>query len=103
MPLFFVLWLKALLIALLIPSTILSVVDENEKIDDVVCAVYKGPKSFTGEDSVEIICHGSMLIANQIIETLLKNGATNITQNDYNKLIELIDETRTAKNIEIEK
>ena len=52
-----------------------SIVDENEKIDDVVCAVYKGPKSFTGEDSVEIICHGSMLIANQIIETLLKNGA----------------------------
>ena len=60
-----------------------SIVDENGKIDDVVCAVYKGPKSFTGEDSVEIICHGSMLIANQIIETLLKNGARLATNGEY--------------------
>ena len=34
----------------------------NQKIDQVVLAVYKGPNSFTGEDSIEIICHGSMLI-----------------------------------------
>jgi len=40
------------------------IVDNNEIIDDVVLAIYKGPKSFTGEDLVEIICHGSMLIAN---------------------------------------
>ena len=32
-----------------------SIVDKGEKIDDVVLLVYKGPKSFTGEDSVEII------------------------------------------------
>ena len=42
-------------------------IDENEKIDDVVLLAYKGPKSFTGEDSVEIICHGSPLIYKQII------------------------------------
>ena len=47
--------------------------DNKQKIDDVVLAAYKGPKSFTGEDSVEIICHGSMLIANQIMEVLLQN------------------------------
>ena len=51
------------------------IVDKNLVIDQVVLCVYKGPKSFTGEDLVEIICHGSMLIANQIIEVLLKNGA----------------------------
>ena len=60
-----------------------SIVDENQKIDDVVLAVYKGPKSFTGEDSAEIICHGSMLIANQIIEALLKNGARLATNGEY--------------------
>lgn len=60
-----------------------SIIDNNEKIDDVVLAAYKGPKSFTGEDSVEIICHGSMLIANQIIEVLLKNGARLATNGEY--------------------
>ncbi|MBR0301801.1 MAG: tRNA uridine-5-carboxymethylaminomethyl(34) synthesis GTPase MnmE, partial [Bacilli bacterium] len=34
-----------------------SILDGDKKIDDVVLCVYKGPKSFTGEDSVEIICH----------------------------------------------
>lgn len=60
-----------------------SIVDDGQKIDDVVLAVYKGPKSFTGEDSVEIICHGSMLIANQIIEIMLKNGARLATNGEY--------------------
>ena len=36
--------------------------------------VFVGPASFTGEDIVEISCHGSMLIANQIIGLLVKEG-----------------------------
>lgn len=60
-----------------------SIVNKGEKIDDVVAAIYKGPKSFTGEDSVEIICHGSMLIANQIIEVLLGNGARLATNGEF--------------------
>lgn len=48
---------------------------DEEIIDNVVLLAYKGPKSFTGEDVVEIICHGSMLIANEIINTLVKHGA----------------------------
>ena len=59
------------------------IVDDNEIIDDVVLAVYKGPKSFTGEDLVEIICHGSTLIANQIIQLLLKHGARLATNGEY--------------------
>ena len=59
------------------------IVDHNEVIDQVVVAVYKGPKSFTGEDLVEIICHGSMLIANQIIQCLIKNGARLATNGEY--------------------
>ena len=60
-----------------------SIVDQNKVIDDVVLAIYKGPKSFTGEDLVEIICHGSILIANEIIELLLKYGATYATNGEY--------------------
>ena len=59
------------------------IVDNDIVIDQVVMCVYKGPKSFTGEDLVEIICHGSMLIANQIIEVLLKNGARLATNGEY--------------------
>ena len=60
-----------------------SIADGDEKIDDVVLLAYKGPKSFTGEDSVEIICHGSPLIAKQIIETCIKNGARMATNGEF--------------------
>ena len=60
-----------------------SIIDNNEKIDDVVLLAYKGPKSFTGEDSIEIICHGSPLIAKQIIETCIKNGARMATNGEF--------------------
>ena len=60
-----------------------SIVDSGEKIDDVVLLAYKGPKSFTGEDSIEIICHGSPLIYKQIIETCIKNGARMATNGEF--------------------
>ena len=52
-------------------------------IDDVVLNLYKGPKSFTGEDSAEIICHGSLLIANEIIQACLAAGARLATNGEY--------------------
>ena len=57
--------------------------DGEEKIDDVVILAYKGPKSFTGEDSIEIICHGSPLISKQIIETCMRNGARMATNGEF--------------------
>ena len=60
-----------------------SIFNGEEKIDEVVLLAYKGPKSFTGEDSVEIICHGSPLIAKQIIETCIKNGARMATNGEF--------------------
>ncbi len=51
------------------------ILDNEEKVDEVVLLAYKEPKSFTGEDSVEIISHGSPIIFNHIIELALKNGA----------------------------
>ena len=60
-----------------------NIVDNEKVIDEVVVAIYKGPKSFTGEDLVEIICHGSVLIANEIIELLLKYGARLATNGEY--------------------
>ena len=60
-----------------------SIINEQEKIDDVVLLAYKGPKSFTGEDSVEIICHGSPLVSKQIIEACIKNGARMATNGEF--------------------
>ena len=60
-----------------------NIVNEDKVVDEVVLAIYKGPKSFTGEDLVEIICHGSVLIANEIIELLIKFGARYATNGEY--------------------
>lgn len=60
-----------------------SVINDGEKIDEVVLLAYKGPKSFTGEDSVEIICHGSPLVSKQIIEACIKNGARMATNGEF--------------------
>lgn len=47
----------------------------QEVIDEVVAAVYKSPHSYTGEDTVEISCHGSPYIQEQIIHLFLLQGA----------------------------
>ena len=57
--------------------------DQDDLIDEVVLLAYKSPKSFTGEDSVEIICHGSPLIFNKIVKTALKYGARLATNGEY--------------------
>ncbi len=48
---------------------------DDEIIDEVIVAIFKAPHSFTGEDIVEISCHGSVYIQQKILEVLLKNGA----------------------------
>ncbi len=49
--------------------------DDEEIIDEVMVSVFKAPKTFTAEDSVEISFHGSPHIAKKILEVLIKNGA----------------------------
>ena len=56
---------------------------KGQRIDQVVLAIYKGPNSFTGENLVEIICHGSMLISQQILDILIENGARMATNGEY--------------------
>ncbi len=51
------------------------IVSNNEIIDEVVVSLFKEPHSFTGENSVEISCHGSTFIQQKILEVLVENGA----------------------------
>ena len=49
--------------------------DNNRLIDEVLVAIFKSPKSYTGEDVIEISGLGSLYIQQQILELLIKNGA----------------------------
>src|SRR6185295_20116714 len=46
----------------------------GELIDDVLLTFFSGPKSYTGEDALEISCHGNPFIAQKILEDLLARG-----------------------------
>lgn len=59
------------------------ILDGEKQIDQVVLLAYVAPHSFTGENSVEIITHGSMLIVNQIVGLLLKSGARMATNGEF--------------------
>jgi len=48
--------------------------NNNELIDEVVATYFKAPKSYTGEDIVEISCHGSIYVQQKILEILIENG-----------------------------
>ena len=51
------------------------IIDGNERVDDVLLTLFRGPNSFTGEDTVEIACHGSMFIQSEILRLLTGAGA----------------------------
>ena len=57
--------------------------DEGHIIDDVLASVFRGPHSYTGEDSVEFSCHGSRFVLRRILETLISNGCRQAEPGEY--------------------
>ena len=55
----------------------------GEKIDEVMCAVYRAPKSFTGEDMVEVFCHGGPAVVTAIQNLMLKSGFRQANRGEY--------------------
>ncbi len=51
------------------------IIDGNELIDEVVVSIFRAPHSFTGEDVIEITCHGSVYIQQRILQLLITKGA----------------------------
>ncbi len=49
--------------------------DGNQVIDEVLVLVMRGPRSYTAEDTVEIDCHGGVLVMRRILETVIRHGA----------------------------
>lgn len=60
-----------------------SIVDGNELIDEVVISVFQAPHSFTGEDVIEITCHGSVYIQQRILQLLITRGARMARPGEY--------------------
>ena len=52
-------------------------------IDEVMVSIFKAPHSYTGEDSVEISCHGSRYILNKVLELLIQNGCRMANPGEY--------------------
>ena len=50
------------------------IIDDRKVIDQVLLSIFKGPNSYTGEHTIEISCHGSTFIQQQIIQLLLRKG-----------------------------
>ncbi|MBQ7521565.1 MAG: tRNA uridine-5-carboxymethylaminomethyl(34) synthesis GTPase MnmE, partial [Clostridia bacterium] len=48
--------------------------DDGEKIDEVVLTVFRKPHSYTGEDVVEISCHGGLFVTKQVLRTVITHG-----------------------------
>ena len=59
--------------------------DEDELIDEVMVAVMRCPHSYTTEDTVEINCHGGILVMNRILETVLHHGARLAQPGEFTK------------------
>ena len=57
--------------------------DGDSRIDEVMLAVYKAPKSFTGEDMVEIFCHGGPAVVTAIQNLMLKSGFRAANRGEY--------------------
>lgn len=59
--------------------------DGEKIIDEVLVSYFKGPRSFTAEDTVEINCHGGIFVTNQILELVVKNGARLASPGEFTK------------------
>ena len=61
------------------------IADGEETVDEVLMMVMHGPRTFTGEDTVEINCHGGTYVVSRVLETVLKYGARAAEPGEFTK------------------
>lgn len=59
--------------------------DGDQILDEVLVTVMRGPHSYTGEDTVEINCHGGVLVTKKILEAVIRNGAAAAEPGEFTK------------------
>lgn len=60
-----------------------AILDGSETVDDVVAAVFRAPHSYTGDDTVELSCHGSRYILQRILDLCIRQGARMATAGEF--------------------
>ncbi|CAM4303909.1 tRNA uridine-5-carboxymethylaminomethyl(34) synthesis GTPase MnmE [Gillisia limnaea] len=60
-----------------------NIIDEQQIIDEVLVSVFHGPKSYTGENTIEISCHGSPYIQQEIIQLLIRKGGRSAEAGEF--------------------
>ncbi|MEL6305749.1 MAG: tRNA uridine-5-carboxymethylaminomethyl(34) synthesis GTPase MnmE, partial [Bacteroidota bacterium] len=60
-----------------------NIIDNERVLDEALVSIFKGPNSYTGENVVEISCHGSPYIQEQILQLLLRNGCRNAKAGEF--------------------
>lgn len=61
------------------------IIDGDKKIDEVILLPFKNPHSYTGEDVIEIHCHGGINVVRNILDVVLKNGARMAERGEFTK------------------
>ena len=61
------------------------VYDNEEIIDEVLCMIYRSPRSYTAEDTVEISCHGGIFVLNRVLSIILSHGARLAEPGEFTK------------------
>jgi len=59
--------------------------DDEQMVDEVLVMIMDGPRSYTGEDTVEIDCHGGILAMRKVLDTVIKNGARIAEPGEFTK------------------
>ena len=59
--------------------------DGNRTVDECILVVFKGPSSYTGEDTVELQCHGGLLVMRTVLDLCIKNGARAADPGEFTK------------------
>ena len=58
---------------------------DGERLDEVLVSVMHAPRTYTGEDTVELNCHGGLFTTKRVLEEVLKSGAENASRGEFTK------------------
>jgi len=59
------------------------IIRDKQKIDEVLVTVFRSPRSYTGEDTIEISCHGGVLVTQQVLEAVLATGVRSAEPGEF--------------------
>ena len=62
-----------------------SIIKDGREIDDGIATVFRAPRSYTGEDTVEVSCHGGILITEKVLEAALEAGARQAAAGEFTR------------------